>query len=463
MEKLEEIYPMKSYLHFDKPIRYSKVQSNVENPEWVAQHAFLPFIKFKLEFCKIKGVVDRKPDIKSKEREIMYASHIDNYIYKYYSEKLNEKYNQFCAENGIDECVIAYRNNKNGCCNIDFAAEIINKIVEYESAYILIGDFKSYFDEIDHAILKKNLRTVLKVDTLSKDWYQVYKTITHYGYYKKEIINQYCQPKEGQCSYFKNIYEFRKFQKMNQTAKNIDKKGIPQGSAISAVLANVFAINLDIRLQHIAESYGGCYRRYSDDYILVLPKDRCSAKEVKEINVKIINLSKECHVTIQEEKTGMYVYENKEMRLLSSNRLKPLNYLGFIFDGKNVSMRGKSVFKFYRNAKKLIKKSKKIAKRKYIKILSSKNQKSYKGSNLIKYMPYKTQIYALYTDLGPIYHSRIEFEKRHGKSSFIDYAKRCQRIFDQKCPYTNNLMMNQIKNRKRIIESNLGYHLHVRI
>lgn len=66
MEKLEEIYPMKSYLHFDKPIRYSKVQSNVENPEWVAQHAFLPFIKFKLEFCKIKVVVDRKPDIKSK-------------------------------------------------------------------------------------------------------------------------------------------------------------------------------------------------------------------------------------------------------------------------------------------------------------------------------------------------------------------------------------------------------------
>ncbi len=78
-------------------------------------------------------------------------------------------------------------------------------------------------------------------------------------------------------------------------------------------------------------------------------------------------------------------------------------------------------------------------------------------------MPYKTQIYALYTDLGPIYHSRIEFEKRRGKSSFIDYAKRCQRIFDQKCPYTNNLMMNQIKNRKRIIESNLGYQLHVRI
>ena len=458
-----EIYPIKSYLHFDKPIRYSKVQSNVENPEWVARHAFLPFIKFELKYNILKGIVDGKPNTKPKNRVIMYASHIDNYIYKYYSEKLNEKYNQFCVKKGIDDCVIAYRNNKNGCCNIDFAAEIINKIVEYGAAYIFIGDFKSYFDEIDHSLLKKNLREVLEMDTLPKDWYQVYKTITHYGYYMKNEIEQYCRSKKGQRSYFDNVYKFRKFQKEHQTEKNLYHKGIPQGSAISAVFANVFAINLDIKLNQIAELYGGCYRRYSDDYILVIPKDCCSLENAKDINTEIISLSKDCYITIQEEKTGMYVYENEKMKELSSDELKSLNYLGFIFDGKNVYMRGKSVFKFYRNAKKLIRRAKKIAERRYVKISNSNNKKRYKVKNFYKCMPYKTKIYTLYTDLGLIRHNGNEYEKRRGKSSFIDYAKRCQRIFDRNSPYTKNLMMSQMKNRKKIIESYLGYKLHVRI
>src|SRR5699024_5447017 len=113
-----------------------------------------------------------------------------SFIYKYYSENLNGKYNLFCKKNKIDECVTAYINNKNGKSNIDFAAEVINQIVEYGQSYVMVGDFTKYFDTIDHQLLKDKLQQVLEVDRLSDDWFNVYRSITRYGYYEKEDIER---------------------------------------------------------------------------------------------------------------------------------------------------------------------------------------------------------------------------------------------------------------------------------
>lgn len=114
-----------------------------------------------------------------------------------------------------------------------------------------------------------------------------------------------------------------------------------------------------------------------------------------------------------------------------------IDYLGFKFDGHNVKMREKSIYKFYRNARKLIFKSKKIQE----KLGLSK-------------IPNRHKIYALYTDFG--YSNKYP-------SNFISYAKRSQKIFDKVSPETNNLMLNQIKNRKKKIEKALGYKIHSRV
>ncbi|HEM0173375.1 TPA: RNA-dependent DNA polymerase, partial [Listeria monocytogenes] len=73
-------------------------------------------------------------------------------------------------------------------------------------------------------------------------------------------------------SYFENISKFREFQKDNKTLYNKNKFGIPQGSAISAVFANIYASEFDLKLKEIADEFSGIYRRYSDDFILVIPK-----------------------------------------------------------------------------------------------------------------------------------------------------------------------------------------------
>ncbi|EAD2074505.1 RNA-dependent DNA polymerase, partial [Listeria monocytogenes] len=49
----------------------------------------------------------------------------------------------------------------------------------------------------------------------------------------------------------------------------------------------------------------------------------------------------------------------------------------------------------------------------------------------------------------------------HG--NFISYAKRAQKKFDEISPNTNNLIMNQLKNRKKKIEKMLGYKIHTKI
>ena len=139
--------------------------------------AFLPFIHYISSFEKNIGEknseLDNRP-IKLKDRDILYAGHLDNYIYKYYADNLNIFYNRWTAINEIDTCSTAYRNNKKHKSNIDFAAEVINEVVNFKEAYILVGGFTHFFDQIDHKYLKSNLLKVLDTNRLEKDWFNVY-------------------------------------------------------------------------------------------------------------------------------------------------------------------------------------------------------------------------------------------------------------------------------------------------
>lgn len=430
-------YYSKNYLHFDKRIRFDTVKNYVTSPSKIANHSFLPLIHYVHSFEKYKKIDSTEKNnrpIKVKKRSIKYAGHLDNYIYKYYADYLNNHYyNHICKELGIDNCVIAYRNNKSGKSNIDFAADIINQIVNKKEAYIFIGDFTNYFDRIDHLILKENIKRVLNVSKLPSDWFNIYKSITKYGYYDKDFIEEnvgsdnYLRSQKKR-SYFNNLKEFRQFQKQLKTKYNKMKYGIPQGTAISAVFANIYALDFDVQMKKIADNYFGEYRRYSDDYILVIPNHHHNVYE--SIELKIKQLAENHKIDIQDEKTNTYFFKGNQIVNINDENIRHLDYLGFIFDGKTVQMRSKSIYKFYRKAKKLIFYAKKRKKQKQL-----------------EYIPYRKSIYKLYTDLG---------ESKKGRNSFIDYAKKAQIKFDCLSPHTDNMMIHQIKNRKKKIEKLLG-------
>lgn len=82
-------YELKPYLHFDYPIKFEKVKSYVTDSNKISSHSFLPLIEKKIVFEKFISwdhIEGNKRFTKDKTRIIKYASHLDQYIYKYYSD-----------------------------------------------------------------------------------------------------------------------------------------------------------------------------------------------------------------------------------------------------------------------------------------------------------------------------------------------------------------------------------------
>jgi hypothetical protein len=110
-----------------------------------------------------------------------------------------------------------------------------------------------------------------------------------------------------------------------------------------------------------------------------------------------------------------------------------LDYLGFIFDGINVKIREKSLFKFYCRAYRKVR-------------VCNERTKEYKQK------AYRKSLYQNYTHLG---------KKRKGHGNFLTYVSRAQTIFDDDS-VTNNLMEKQVKNHwknilKRLENPNIKY------
>lgn len=258
-EIIKRHFKTKSYLHFDRRISFHNAKDYVTNPDKIATHSFLPFLYYVSTSMKYTGEAIEKLNnrpVKEKTREIMYAAHFDGFIYKYYSMKLNHKYNNLMCKTGLNLCSLAYRDNKPGEFNITFSAEVINSIVNYKNSYIVVGDFANFFNNINHKMLKNKLLTCLSTDWMDKDWYNIFRSLTKYGYYEKEAINERLGSdkdlkRKKASAYFKDINEFRKFQKNYRAHSNPHRRGIPQGTAMSGVLANIAALDFDKELKKL--------------------------------------------------------------------------------------------------------------------------------------------------------------------------------------------------------------------
>jgi len=422
-----EKYKTKGYLHFDERIQIGRMKANLLNEDWIASYAFLPYIHFEMNFKKyitIKEIDDqgqvtkRKERGKPKERKIFYSAHKDGYIYKYYGDLLNNAYNQYASDNQIDDSVIAYRNNKLGKNNIDFAFEVFNHLFKFKNAVVISSDFTKYFDNISHQTLKRNIRMVLGVETLKRDWYQVFKNLTKFTYVNREDIDKFLEGKYGrtlnkkikthQINRIMTSSEFREFKKKYLKSKpDPDSYGIPQGSSMSAVCSNVHLIDFDKEISEWCKqkTTNAMYRRYCDDLIVIIPLENKSVTEFATIQnelFEIIDKYKKDGLIVQPEKTEIRLWNGDK---ILDEQLQPskLDYLGFVTDGQMIQLREKSLFNYYTRA--------------------------YRKANTVKRIEYATErpgpkrsLYDLYTHLG------FEYKKR---GNFITYAykahkKMCQ-------------------------------------
>jgi len=407
----------KNYAHFDKRVNLKKVINTIRKPEYVAKHGFYPFITYTKSINKY-----HHGEKKLKERTICYSSHIDRCIFQYYSFLINEKYNNRVESDGLNDVAVAYRNNL-GKSNIDFSKTAFDFIRKFNECYILIGDFTGFFDNIDHTYLKERLCDLLNINNniLPEDYYAVYKNITNYSTWELKDLLELNKLKNNFLGIKKlneqesvlTLSKFKKLKKQYLTKHN--DKGIPQGSAISAVLANVYMLEADKEINNYVKSNFGMYMRYSDDFIVIIP---CDNNQWSSHYKYITDILKKIPGVELEEKTQIFNYSDNDVKSYNStfipkleNGKNKINFLGFSFDGREVTIRDKTISKFYHR---LYKNARNIKNRNYISPKGNRisckklyNKYSVKGSFAVK-------------DKNGKYES-------HG--NFISYVRRAQRKY----------------------------------
>jgi hypothetical protein len=489
------------YPHIGRPLYESDrnwVFRYVQNPNKIEQHSFLPFLHATLYQHKYKKVYDPFTDElqnngdrkhTTKARDIYYATHLDANIYRYYAQILNEKYNSSLQARGLNRVVTAYRKIidpkfKKGMSNIDFAEEIFNFIrkSDIEDLVAVTFDIKSFFDNLDHKILKEVWKRVLKVSKIPNDHYKIFKNITQFSYINTEdIFNEFknelivvspsgaiTKKKVNKQKYLKNnnviaFCEKSQFKekvrqkgliKSNKYIKSengitVRGRGIPQGSPISAVLANMYLFDFDLVINEEVKEVGGLYRRYSDDIVIVC--DKSSHEYLKYLiqhNIRKLKLE------IQDSKTQSFIFTRNFDSQRTCNKLtdsgklsnrKRFQYLGFEFDGQNTYLKSSSLAKFYRRMKKSIRRG----------AFYTEYSKYSQGHGKV----FRTRLYNRFSYLGakrklkwqiksrnPIKYERV---KVHDWGNYLSYAKKAH--FRMK----NSKIKHQLRNHWKFLNAGI--------
>ena len=393
----------KPYAHFDLRVSLSmpSIRKYVMDRTKIVTHSFYPFIHFEKKNSRYGKKGPKKP------RELYYCSHLDRCVYQRYAFLLNCQYNIWACKNNIDDVAIAYRDSL-GKNNIDFAKDAFDAIRSFPQCFILVGDFTNFFDNLEHQYLKKMMCEVLGVERLPQDYFSVFKNITRFSSWDwKDIVkaageNIAERGVRKKINSKETVLTKEQFQKNKKDIKkNISGVGVPQGSPISAVLSNIYMIKFDKDIKRYVTSKGGIYMRYSDDFIIVLPYERDA--EIADFTSYIFSYveSMKGLIDLQKEKTSCYTY--KDEVIYEGDQPSSINYLGFLFDGKNIRIRPRAITKYYYRM------------RRKAHTIGRSNWTSSKGRRISA-----KELYSIYS-------------RNDEKQTFIDYARKAKGILKLNC------------------------------
>lgn len=344
----------KQYSHFDVRTDISKCRDYISNPSNVVSHSFYPFIHYEKKMVKYNKANGKKP----KKRDICYASHIDRCIFQLYSHILNDLYNERVKVDGIASVAVAYRTDLKES-NIQFAKRAFDFMRSHSDCYVMIGDFTGFFDNLDHRYLKEQWCSLLSKSKLPDDHYAIFKNITRYS--KWELtdllqLNGFEDTVGGRKSLnsLPRVLTHKQYtQNRSHIYKNPNSYGIPQGSPISALLANVYMLEIDKQINDLVISLGGMYMRYSDDFIVLLP-DLSQSQAFDVLSYIRKKLNNTPGLTLEPDKTQYFSYSapvltncGTAFHANADCQKRFINFLGFTFDGEKVSIRAKTTSKYY--------------------------------------------------------------------------------------------------------------------
>ena len=331
----------RDYIHFDLPLSESQREAFSITPTQIRTRSFWPLLGFNQVERRVKYDSKDQFSIKEKIRPIRFCSHTDAAILEHYARKLGREYESFLGKSNFGSCVLAYRSGLGD--NIAQAGSLIEEIKSRRNAIAIAVDVKGFFDHIHHEILLENLKRVLNTDRLSDADFTIFKRMSNFEFVESERLALALGRQGPVRGRICTANEFRRLVKPKGNTLVVTNRacyGIPQGTPLSGLYANISMLGFDSIMDGYARHMGGSYRRYSDDICIVVPSSVSPEWVVSEI---IQNL---CAVGLRLSpgKTDISEFSGD---LDSLNSDKPFQYLGFTFDGRKTLVRQSSLNRYY--------------------------------------------------------------------------------------------------------------------
>lgn len=388
-------FKLRNYAHFDKDLGISALAKLVQSDALVAAHSFLPFLSDRVLERRYKPLLNKTVD---KTRPIMIPSHVDAHIFSYYASTLGQAHDQRLIDLGCSESVLAYRRWEGGKCNIHFAVEAFDEVRKMANGVAIAIDLEAFFDSIPHALIKNEWKQTLQSDRLPDGHYAVFRSMTRYAHASRAQVcaklgisyRSIHKRREALCT----PEQFRAHVRGGKLIQvNKQPNGIPQGSPISGLIANLAMTSFDAHMHSFARARGGSYRRYSDDILLLAP-----TTEIDDILDELSRRIDRSGLRINNDKTERTVFRTTLQGQIETDR--PLQYLGLLLDGDRILLRSRTLSRYWRRVKSAIHNAEKAARASHR-----------RGGNR---RLFRRTIFLRFTHLG--------------SRNFIEYAGRCSSL-----------------------------------
>jgi hypothetical protein len=369
--------------HLDSPIPQDEAERITSDPALVASHPFYPFLEKSQHWTKFAKKGTEKSKVRVKDRPIRYAAKLDSFIYSHYRDILYRRYEPELESLGLTQCVLAYRHialdsGKGGKCNVHFADRAFKETRSFGNCLTIALDIEKFFENLDHEWIKQMWWRLLgkPVPTrrgllLPEDHFNVFKAVTQYSFIRRDmaykklgyIAEEHSSGKRKRWRFTRSKEDFpsqicgpKRFREELQGLINRNRNpfGIPQGSPISDLLANVYMIDFDQEMNQFVSSLGGKYFRYSDDILIIAPGQTERWQDVLSATQDTLKKTAP-RLQLKGEKTQVHAYKpinggpDQECSLLVPPRgPNGMEYLGFRYDGKGVFLRNSTVSGFQR-------------------------------------------------------------------------------------------------------------------
>jgi hypothetical protein len=462
---------IKNYFHFDAIYSKAHLQKLATNDSEVASHAFMPLLRFREEWVKFR----KNGTKKVKSRPIRYCCRRDAAILAYHRWRISQSYEDYLQNKGISDLPIAYRKmpkvgggNKS---NIEFAKDAFDTIRSLGNCDVTVVDISSFFESIDHQRLHSAWETIIgrPLDAAEE---AVFKAVTQYS-----VVD--IKPAFDRLKLFnrsgRSVSE-RKLRKIDKLKKAKHKRvvslgefeskicggdaslpsliqrhrklhGIPQGTPISDILANIYLHEFDLRLARWVRKKGGRAFRYSDDVIVILPRNRGEDFDVafNYLQNSIKNFGNELKIKKSKAAIGRFIQHSGGQiytHIQGDACKNGIEYLGFQYDGKKVQLKDSTLSNAWR---KLKKRSHGWAKS-YVKRFRNKGDFA-----LLSDAPIDSKVTETLRTLS----MRQSVGSDVKEWTFISYVKRCSKAFEDYETRFNSQTKKYKKQTKKLYEDAL--------